>query len=132
MDASFKKEERLTHKKWIDELFESGKVIKKYPLLGVWKKVEHPLEYPLQVGVSVPKRKFKKAVERNLLKRRIKEAYRLKKAEVYEEIEGNFLLMLVYVAKEEKQFAEIQKAAYSICEELILLNSSKSAQSKAP
>ena len=74
----FKKEERLCNKRLIHVLYESGSSFILYP----YKVVFHPtdeLAVPVQVLISVPKRRFKRAVDRNLLKRRIREAYRLQK-----------------------------------------------------
>ena len=62
-----------------------------------------------QVAVSVPKRHFKTAVQRNRLKRRIREAYRLHKEEWYARLgDRPVSLMLMYIAKEELPYREIE------------------------
>lgn len=81
-DFSFKKGERLSRKKSISSLFQSGRSVMSYPLRLLYNRTEAG-QFPAQVAISVPKRLFKKAVDRNLLKRRIKEAYRLQKPEFY-------------------------------------------------
>ena len=77
--AFFGKEEKLKSKKLIDLLFKEGKSIKKNSLKCLYLSPDETLSSPIQVMVSVPKKQFKKAVDRNLIKRRIREAYRLNK-----------------------------------------------------
>jgi ribonuclease P protein component len=76
---TFKKEERLCNKKLIDELFHNGSSFLCYPFKVSWLAVTEPTPYPVQVLVAVAKKRYKRAVDRNLVKRRIREAYRLHK-----------------------------------------------------
>ena len=76
---TFTKEERLCNKKLIDELFHNGSSFLCYPFKVSWLLTDTPQEFPAQVLLSVSKKRFKHAVDRNLLKRRIREAYRLNK-----------------------------------------------------
>lgn len=97
-EFSFKKRERLSGKKIISSLFQSGRYISSYPIRIIFKKsdVGH---YPARVVISVPKRLFKNAVDRNLLKRRIREAYRLNKPEFYARLlktKGGVTLVIQY------------------------------------
>jgi ribonuclease P protein component len=78
----FRKRERLASRKSIIFLFESGEKIDSYPL-RVFYTVVKPGGFPAAMAVSVPKKVFKKAVDRNLLKRRIREAYRRNKPAFY-------------------------------------------------
>ena len=67
---------------------------------------------PAQLGISVPKRSFAKAVDRNTLKRRIREAYRKNKHLLYEVLQKKNLridLMMIYTAKEPLPYQEIEK-----------------------
>lgn len=75
---TFKKEERLCNKRLLTSLFQSGSSFVLYPYRISFLKAQH-LAFPAQVVISVPKRRFKRAVDRNLLKRRIREAYRMQK-----------------------------------------------------
>lgn len=64
-----------------------------------------------QVAVNVPKRNFKKAVTRNLLKRRIREAFRKNKAELYAALSGKNKMLIVffhYVSPEILSYADIE------------------------
>ncbi len=102
------KEERLKSRKLIGKLYEEGKSIKVFPLRMVYIQSEHTSNYPAQVGVSVPKRNFKKAVDRNRIKRLLREAYRKEKLTVYNNIDEPYVFMISYLAKEEWEYANIE------------------------
>jgi ribonuclease P protein component len=76
---TFKKEERLSKEKIIQELFEKGSSFYLYPFKVFFKENPDPTVQVHQIMISVSKKNFKSAVERNLIKRRIREAYRLNK-----------------------------------------------------
>lgn len=114
---TFSRNERLKSRKLISRLFREGHSYMAYPLRVVWLPVG-PEEVqatgfgdaPAQLAISVPKRSFKTAVQRNRLKRRIREAYRLNKTAWYNKLAADGLhlaLMLVYVGKEELTYEEI-------------------------
>jgi len=110
------KEERLCSEKLIGELFSSGESFLSYPLKVVFLKSELPQSYPVQAAFTVSKRNFKRAVKRNLLKRRMREAYRLNKPSFYDEIAGKGLqiaIMFVYIGKDLAEYAIIEKAMIS-------------------
>lgn len=75
----FKKEERLCSKKLLDELFRNGSSFLVYPFRVVHLTTDHSNVAQAQIVIGVSKRRFKRAVDRNLIKRRIREAYRLNK-----------------------------------------------------
>ncbi len=76
---TFKKEERLCNKKLIDQLYHNGSSFLCYPFKVSWLITTAPQLSPAQVLFSVSKKRYKKAVDRNLIKRRMREAYRLHK-----------------------------------------------------
>ena len=106
----FPKSERLHSRKHIEELFEQGTSFTIYPLKVVYLK--KPLESTLknQVLISTPKFFFKKSVDRNKLKRRIKEAYRLHK-QVLENKQAGFYLLIgyIYIGKEISSYQSIEE-----------------------
>ncbi|MGJ1284616.1 ribonuclease P protein component [Sphingobacterium spiritivorum] len=108
---TFTKEERLCSKRLIDSLFHSGSSFVLYPFRIVFCQAAD-IAVPAQVIISVSKRRYKKAVTRNLLKRRMREAYRTQKKEIlYSFLEDhhlNLLIAIQYVGKTELSFAEMK------------------------
>jgi len=107
---SFKKEERLCHKKRISSLFAEGKGFTCYPFRIVWRSTPLDVEYPAQVAITVSKRSFKQAPKRNLLKRRIREIYRLNKHLLYSDLnerKAQISFMIVYLPKTILKSAEM-------------------------
>jgi len=116
----FPNSERLNSKIKIDRLFTDGKAFLVYPLRTVYFiSSENPSE--LEVLISVPKKKFKKAVHRNRIKRLIREAYRLNKNELCNVvISGNLQMQVafVYVADKELNFHELNDKMKQILDQL--------------
>ena len=106
----FTKEERLCHKKRISSLFAEGRGFTCYPFRIVWKSTPLDVDFPAQVAITVTKRSFKQAVKRNLLKRRIREIYRLNKHLLYKDLndrEAQISFMIVYLPKTILKSAEM-------------------------
>ena len=107
---SFTKDERLCHKKRITALFAEGRGFTCYPFRIVWKSTVLDVDFPAQVAITVTKRSFKQAVKRNLLKRRIREIYRLNKHLLYNDLnerEAQISFMIVYLPKTILKSAEM-------------------------
>ena len=82
---TFNKNERLTHKPTIDKLFQTkGNRIVAKPLSLIFHEIKLTSESPCQLLISVPKKKFRRAVHRNRIKRLIRESYRMQKHRLYE------------------------------------------------
>ena len=100
MRLTFNKNEKLKSQKAIEQLFEEGKSVLAYPLRMVYLKNEDLLK----VGVSVSKRNFKNAVDRNRIKRVLRESYRLNKTMLIEHKIDTYTLMILYISKEIPDF----------------------------
>ena len=100
MRQSFHKTERLKSKIIFEELIASGSSVKKHPFILVWKKLNEAQGQPIRIAFSVSKKRFPLAVDRNQMKRKIREAYRLKKSDIYAKLTNNFAVLLIYTSKE--------------------------------
>lgn len=111
---TFSKKEKLCSQKAIGELFISGNSFLTYPLKVIWSlSSECSAEQEVQAAFSVPKRNFKKAHDRNYLKRRMRETYRFHKHPLYDLVKskkGKLDLMIVYIAREKMIYKELDIA----------------------
>jgi ribonuclease P protein component len=117
--------ERLKSKKIIDTLFLSGEAFFVFPYKIVFEIKEiadDNTDAALKMGISVPKRLFKRANKRNRIKRLTREVYRLNKPQLLEKVllgKKVMNIMLIYTAKEEIAFAELQLKIQKIIQKLI-------------
>lgn len=110
---TFKKEERLCSKRSIDDLFHNGSSFVVYPFRVVYlsQPASPEQQFPAQVITSVPKKRFKKAVDRNRIKRLTRESYRLEKDKLYSFLQDhslNLLLAIQYVSNEKLPMETLQ------------------------
>ncbi len=112
--ATFKKDERLKSRKIIGKLFSDGQSFGMYPLRLVWLEMhEIQGDFPVKFSLSVPKRAFPKAVDRNRLRRLVREAWRLNKAWLYDRLADDgkqYAFMVLYTAKEPLELSKIEDA----------------------
>jgi ribonuclease P protein component len=105
---TFSKNERLCSKILIERLIETGKSFNHSPYRITWLPIAES-SAPIKVVISIPKRSFKKAVDRNRLKRQTREIYRKQKQTVYDVLgERNILLLIIYTAKAKIEFKELE------------------------
>ena len=113
-DFKFEKKEHLKSHKTITELFKSGDSFGMYPLRAVWKTAEQTeVNCPLQRSISVPKKRFRRAVARNRLRRQVREAFRLNKAAFIRNAPAGhapIALMVLYTGVEALPYSTIQEA----------------------
>ena len=122
---SFKKQERLTGKKNFEKLLVKGQRFHVFPFTVYWQCVTNQ-ERPVKIAISVPKRKFKKATERNLIKRRIRESYRTNKYELNTFLESQNLqlhVLVVYSSTEIQEFKKLNQRIIEILNHLIQASS---------
>lgn len=108
MDFSYPKNSKLKSQKTIDSLFSEGKSVSKYPLRLVYAALESS-DKKLKFGVSVSKKHFKKAVDRNYFKRVLRECYRLNKHLLQENIEQSYAIMFFYQTSERLTYEAINE-----------------------
>ncbi len=113
-DFTFQRAERLKSRKVIEQLFKQGQSFAHYPLRLVWTVMEErQSDFPAQFALTVPKKKFKKAVHRNRLRRLMRESYRLTKHRLYDALqdeEKQVALLVIYTGQGMMTFAEIETA----------------------
>ena len=94
-------------------MFAKGQSFVAFPLRVVYLPVEEEALAPVSILVSVPKKKFRRAVKRNLIKRQVREAYRVRKYDLIDplvEKDKRMLVAFLYLDKEIHPFADMEKA----------------------
>ncbi|MFX0556081.1 ribonuclease P protein component [Maribacter sp. CXY002] len=104
--ASFGKKEKLKSQTQISKLFAKGNSISVYPLKLIYLKNDDQ-EVKIKTAVAVAKKNFKSAVKRNRIKRLLRETYRLNKALVFNNTQGKFTFLFLYLGKEMPTFENL-------------------------
>lgn len=131
MNFTYPKKERLKSKTTIGLLFSEGKSVSKYPLRLVYCQAEAEAEEKIKMGVSVSKKYFKKAVDRNYFKRVLRETYRLNKHLLLDNIEHPYSLMFFYQTKDKLSYEEINTKTIQLFEKFLLqVNKVSDSESK--
>ena len=122
MDNRFTKSERLCGKKEINSLFENGSKLFSYPYRISYLLVDpDSQEKPVKLLISVSKRGFKKAVDRNQIKRYIREAYRTNKSILWDELQDKKMqIAILFIEKESKDLKFHSKAITKLLGKLAL------------
>ncbi len=109
MQFTYPKKEKLKSKTTIDLLFSEGNSVSKFPLRLVYVENKEPNAELMKMGVSVSKKYFKKAVDRNYFKRVLRETYRLNKHLLIDHLEKPYAFMFFYQSKERLSYQEIEE-----------------------
>jgi len=102
---SFPKNERLCGKTTIDNLFENGDSIKDSIFRLVWNTEEFDNDIIAKTLIVVPKKNIKNAANRNVLKRRIREAFRIHKSELYKKIKSKKQQLAIVIIYQEQEIS---------------------------
>lgn len=119
MSFTYPKNERLKSKTTIGLLFSEGKSVSKYPLRLVYRQAEENSEEKIKLGVSVSKKYFKKAVDRNYFKRVLRETYRLNKHLLLDNLDQQYSIMFFYQTKDKLSYQEINTKTIQLFEKFI-------------
>jgi ribonuclease P protein component len=125
LKQTFTKAERLSSRKLIELLFGSKQFFFQYPFKVLFHEIIAEHKFPVQILISVSKRNFKNAVDRNRIKRMVREAFRKNKELLYEtriNEERHLLLGLIYTGKTIPEYAEIEQKIILILHRLNELN----------
>ena len=120
---TFKKEEKLKSRKTIEELFKEGKSFSIFPFRILWN-IHDKNSSPLQTGFAVSSKNFKKAVDRNRIKRLMREAYRLQKNDLQNQLtkqQKYIVVFFIYVGNELPEYALIFEKTKTVLNRLIKL-----------
>jgi ribonuclease P protein component len=123
MNFTYPKSEKLKSKITIDLLFSKGKSVSKYPLRLVFVESDYGIpedtDQMLKMGVSVSKKYFKKAVDRNYFKRVLRETYRLNKHILVDNLDKKYACMFFYQTKERLTYEEINTKTIQLFEKFV-------------
>lgn len=119
MKNTYPKHEKLKSKTTIDLLFADGKSVSKYPLRLVFAPIALENDEQIKMGVSVSKKYFKKAVDRNYFKRVLRETYRLNKHLLLDNMDKPYALMFFYQTKDRLTYQEINEKTALLFEKFI-------------
>ena len=125
MNFTYPKNEKLKSKITIGLLFTEGKSVSKYPLRLVYKAGSFSEGEKIKMGVSVSKKNFKKAVDRNYFKRVLRETYRLNKHLLIDNLDQPYSFMFFYQTKDRLTYEEINTKTIQLFEKFIAQNIKK-------
>lgn len=130
MNFNYPKNEKLKSKISIGLLFSEGKSVSKYPLRLVYHSGSLNENEKIKMGVSVSKKNFKKAVDRNHFKRILRETYRLNKHILLDNLDKPYAFMFFYQTKQRLTYEEINTKTIQLFEKFVAQNSKKESSEK--
>ena len=119
MHQTFCKEERLKSKIVFEDLLSKGRTVKNHPFILVWKKNIASKGFPIKIAFSVSKKRFPHAVDRNEVKRKIREIYRRNKFNWYNRLSDRYSVLLIYTSKKKMDFSLMKNKLIIVFERFI-------------
>jgi len=122
MRQTFNRKERLKSGRVIKSLFSSGKSFLVHPFKVNWQIREEKGNYPARMMISISKKNFRKAADRNHMKRLCREAYRKNKHELFEFLEEKDIhcdFSMIYIGREAEGYSYIEKKIIILIKRLI-------------
>lgn len=120
---TFRKSERLCSQKLIEELYQTGNRFTVFPITVYWKVIEPTLiGPPVQVLIVAPKRRLRHAVDRNRVKRLMRESYRTQKQRLYDTLKSRnqkLTISLSYSHTDIYEYHSIEKKVEKVIDKLI-------------
>ncbi|MFK5958107.1 MAG: ribonuclease P protein component [Lutibacter sp.] len=110
------KEEKLKSKTIIEQLFAEGSRVKSFPLQLIYLEKEHDSQFPIKVGFTVPKRAVKLAVNRNRIKRLLREVYRKNKHLFAKNLNKQYVFMFIYMGNKELSLNDLEQSIIKLCD----------------
>ena len=121
MQHTYKREEKLKKAKLIGKLFSEGSSVTSFPIKLVYFEVDHESSFKIQAGMSVSKRNFKRAVDRNRIKRLLRESYRKNKQRIYQSVyTKKHIIMFIYIGKNELKYSVVEEGMNSVIDKFLL------------
>jgi ribonuclease P protein component len=120
MSYTLGKDEKLKSKTAISQLFTAGIRIKSFPLQLIYLEMKHSSQIPIKVAFSVPKRTIKLAVNRNSIKRLMREVYRTNKQCFTKNINKQYVFMFIYMANKELSFKDLEESILKLSDQFLI------------
>lgn len=118
MKFRLRRNDRLKNKKLIDQIFNEGKSITVFPLKLFYLEIPNDGVTISKMGCSVPRRKFKKAHDRNRIKRLMREAYRITRPEIFNNITTQCAFMILYIGDSMPTYEQLKRATAELLRKL--------------
>ena len=119
MKTTYSKIEKLKNKTLMDNLFIEGRSVTVFPLRLIFLETHFIEDITAKCGVSVGKKNFKNAVDRNRIKRLIRETYRLNKNLYFNNITTQYAFMILYIGNEKPTFKQTNTVMKQLLERFV-------------
>jgi ribonuclease P protein component len=130
---TYSKKEKLCSRKVITELFENGNVFYSESFRVLWLKSDDINPFPALSAISVGKKSFAKSVDRNRIKRLIRETWRLNKNYLYNELEKlniQIVIMIIYIGDKVPDYNELEEQMRNLIRKFLPHLKTKTENSK--